>query len=155
MKMIKNPWVVIIFLLTTLILSSCATSKKETQAPATPATRERASYYDFEDVLIPTELTVDKKKSLIYATGKLKAGVLVLDGRVEPSSLAAFFQNNLQKDGWSLLSSFKYRQFVLIFLKEDRVCVITITEKTFSTTAEVRVGPIEQGVVTIKGAQAR
>ena len=154
MKMIKNPGVVIIFLLFTLILPGCATSKKE-QATATPATRERASYYDFDDVLIPSELTVDKKKSLIYTTGRLKAGVLVLDGRVEPSSLAAFFQNNMQKDGWSLLSSFKYRQFLLVFLKEDRVCVVTITEKTFSTTAEVRVGPIEQGVVTIKGPQPR
>ena len=154
MKMIKNPGVVIIFLLFTLILSGCATTKKE-QTPSSPATKERASYYDFDDILIPGELALDKKNSSVYTTGRLKAGMLVFEGRVEPASLASFFQNNMQKDGWNQLSSFKYRQYLFVFLKEDRVCTITITEKTFSTTAEVRVGPIEQGIVAIKGPKPR
>jgi hypothetical protein len=154
MKIIRIPGVAVILFLVALMLPGCVTARKG--EPASVPTKEtRASYYDFDDILIPSELSLDKKNSLIYTTGRLKAGILVLGGRVEPASLASFFQNNMQKDGWSLLSSFKYRQYLLVFLKEDRVCVIMITEKTFSTAAEVRVGPIEQGVVSIKGPQPR
>jgi len=155
MKKIENPsMAIIILLLVTLILPGSLMAQKE-ETPSPPDTKARASYYDFDDVLIPSELSLDKKISMVYTTGRFKAGVLFFAGRVEPSSLASFFQSNLQKDGWSLLSSFKYRQYLLVFLKEDRVCVITITEKTFSTTAEVRVWPIEQGLVTIKAPQPR
>jgi len=154
MKMIKNSRLAVIFLLITLVLPGSLMAQKE-ETPSVPAAKGRASYYDFDDILIPSELSLEKKNSLVYTTGRFKAGMLVFAGRVEPSSLASFFQSNMQKDGWSLLSSFKYRQYLLVFLKEDRVCVITIREKTFSTTAEVRVGPIEQGFVTIKGPQPR
>jgi hypothetical protein len=154
MKMMRNSWLGIILFLITLMLPGGLMAQKEETSSA-PDKKTRASYYDFEDILIPSELSLDKKNSLIYTTGRLKAGILVLGGRVEPASLASFFQNNMQKDGWSLLSSFKYRQYLLVFLKEDRVCVIMITEKTFSTAAEVRVGPIEQGVVAIKAPQPR
>lgn len=118
-------------------------------------TETRTSYYDFDDILIPSELSLDKKNSLLFTAGRSKVGILLFSGRVEPSSLTAFFQNNMQKDGWSLLSSFKYRQHLLIFLKGERTCVITITEKTFSTTAEVRVGLTEQGSPAIKGTPSR
>jgi hypothetical protein len=153
MKIIRIPGVAVILFLVALMLPGCMTARKGETSPVSK--EARASYYDFDDILIPSELSLDKKNSLIYTTGRLKAGILVLGGRVEPASLASFFQNNMQKDGWSLLSSFKYRQYLLVFLKEDRVCVIMITEKTFSTAAEVRVGPIEQGVVAIKAPQPR
>jgi hypothetical protein len=154
MKIIRNAGVVVIFFLVTLMLSGCMTTRKGETSPVS-SKETRASYYDFDDILIPSELSLDKKYSMVYTTGRLKAGMLVFGGRVEPSSLSSFFQGNMQKDGWILLSSFKYRQYQLVFLKEDRVCVVTITEKTFSTTAEVRVGPIEQGIVAIKGPQPR
>ena len=154
MKIIRIPVVAVTLFLVALMLSGCMTSRKG-EPSSVPTKETRASYYDFDDILIPSELSLDQKNSLIYTTGRLKAGILVLGGQVEPASLAAFFQSNMQKDGWSLLSSFKYRQYLLVFLKEDRVCVVMITEKTFSTAAEVRVGPIEQGVVSIKGPQPR
>jgi hypothetical protein len=105
--------------------------------------KQGASYSDFDDILIPAELALDKKNSFVYGMIRSKVGLLILDGRVEPSSLANFFQNNMRKDGWRLLSSFKYRQYMMVFLKEDRACIITILEKSFSTKVEARVGPIE------------
>jgi len=154
MKIMRNSWLGIILFLVTLMLPGGLMAQKEETSSA-PDKKARASYYDFEDILIPSELSLDKKNSFVYATSRSKVGILVFEGRVEPSSLATFFQNNMQKDGWSLLSSFKYRQYLLTFLKEDRACVITINEKSFTTTAEVRVGPIEPGSVAIKGTQSR
>ena len=154
MKIIRNPGVAVILFLVTLMLPGCMTAQKgATSSVSDKGTR--ASYYDFDDILIPSELSLDKKNSLVFAAGRSKVGILLFSGRVEPSSLGAFFQSNMQKDGWSLLSSFKYRQYLLVFLKEERTCVITITEKTFSTAADVRVGLIEQGSPVIKGTQSR
>jgi hypothetical protein len=130
------------------------TARKGETSPVS-SKETRASYYDFDDILIPSDLSLDKKNSLVFTAGRSKVGILVFEGRVEPSSLATFFQSNMQKEGWSLLSSFKYRQYLLIFLKEERTCVITITDKTFCTRAEVRVGLIEQGTPAIKGSQSR
>ena len=152
MKITRNSGLVSIFFLVTLMLPSGLMAQKE-ETPSAPDKTTRASYYDFDDIRIPSELSLNKKNSIVYGTGRPKVGIMVFKGRVEPSSLAAFFQNNMQQDGWNLLSSFKYRPYLLIFLKEDRACVITITEKLFSTMAEIRVGPVEPGSVPIKGRQ--
>ena len=154
MKIMRNPRVAVILFLAILVLPGSLMAQKEEPSSA-PDKKTRASYYDFEDILIPSELSLDKKNSFVYATSRSKVGILVFEGRVEPASLATFFQNNMQKDGWSLLCSFKYRQYLLTFLKEDRACVITINEKSFTTTTEVRVGPIEPGSVSNKGTQSR
>jgi hypothetical protein len=154
MKIIRIPGVAAILFLVALMLPGCMTARKGETSPVS-VKETRASYYDFEDILMPSELKLDKKNSLVFTAGRSKVGILLFSGRVEPASLAAFFQNNMQKEGWTLLSSFKYRQYLLIFQKEERTCVITITEKTFCTTAEVRVGLLEPGSPGIKGSQSR
>ncbi len=154
MKTIRIPALVTILFLAALMLPGCMTARKGEPSPVS-AKETRASYYDFDDILVPSELSLDKKNSLVFTAGRSKVGILLFSGRVEPSSLAAFFQNNMQKDGWTLLSSFKYRQHLLIFRKEERACVITITETTFSTAVEVRVGLNEQGSPGVKGTQSR
>ncbi len=94
-------------------------------------------------------MKLNKKESFVYATSRSRVGILIYEGSVDPGSLADFFQNNMQKDGWRLISSFKYREYLLNFVKEDRACVISIEDRTFSTAANIRVGPIEP--VTTKG----
>jgi len=155
MNIIKNHknLPIALFVLSLMLPASLMAQKEETPAPVEK--KARAIYYDFEDILIPSELSLDKKNSFVYGTDRSKVGLLILEGRVEPSSLASFFQSNMQKDGWRLLSSFKYREYLLNFLKEDRACVITITEKAFTTIIEIRVGPIEQGSLPIKGIPSR
>lgn len=145
----------ILFFFASASLFACATTKQE-GAPAAPQVKSRASYYDFEDVIIPSEMKLDSKNSFIYSTSHFKAGVLTFTGGVEPESLATFFQNNMVKDGWRALSVMKFRGTMLVFQKEDRASVITITEGVFSTQLEVRVGPIEAGGgVPAKGGPSR
>ena len=136
------------------VLSACATTKKE-GAPSSTEQTSRASYYDFEDILIPSEMELVKKDSFLYTTSRFKAGVLTFSGGVDPDSLAAFFQNNMAKNGWRQISTLKFRDTMLLFLKEDRACIITIKESIFSTTLGVRVGPIEQASSPAKGSPSR
>ena len=98
-------------------------------------------YYDFGDVLIPSELEVNKNASFVFRTPGFSAGVLSLKGRVEGNSLIKFFDANMVKDNWQLVSSFKSRRTIMLFHKENRWCVINITEKDYYTYAEVWVSP--------------
>ncbi len=98
-------------------------------------------YYDFGDVLIPGELKVDKKESFVYNSTGFSAGVLVLNGRVEIDSLIAFFENNMIKDNWRKVCSFKSAHTLMLFQKENRWCVVSIHESNFTTHAKVWVAP--------------
>ena len=98
-------------------------------------------YYDFGDVRVPDELKVDNKSSFVYKTPGFSAGVLVLEGNVEIYSLIAFFENSMNTDNWEFVSSFKSPRTIMIFKKQDRRCVINITEKKFNTLVEIWVAP--------------
>lgn len=152
--MIRRLTVVFLLLFLFSIFSACATTKKE-GAPSPPEEKPRASSYDFNDILIPSEMKLNKKDSFVYTSAQFKAGILSFSGNVETDSLASFFQNNMPKDGWRQISTLKYRETMLVFLKDERACVITIKEKLFSTNLKVRVGPIDQAAIQVKGNPPR
>lgn len=130
------------------IFLGCArlkTSTKRSERPEPAASLQAKTpvplYYDFEDVLVPSELKVDKERSFVYHAPDFTTGVLVLTGRVEVNSLIRFFDDNLAKDNWRLVSSFKSPRTIMFFNKSNRVCVINITEKHFNTEVEIWVAP--------------
>jgi len=134
---------IIIYL--SLIVMGCSTLQSERGAAGSHESirqKEKTGplYYDFEDVLIPRELKVDRKSSFIYNTSGFSAGVLVLKGRVELGSLISFFEKNMAKDNWRLISSFKSSKTIMLFKKQNRWCVISITE-SISTRTEIWVAP--------------
>ncbi len=98
-------------------------------------------YHDFGDVLIPGELKVDNKSTFIYRTNDFSAGVLVLKGRVELKSLISFFENNMLKDNWKMVSSIKSQRTMLFFRKTNRSCVMILDERDFNTHVEIWVAP--------------
>jgi len=128
--------------------SGCATWTEMTTGPGTqevegiegPPAPEPV-YYDFDDVLVPLELKVDKGKSFVYHAPDFKAGILSLSGGVEIASLISFFENNMAKDNWRLLSAFKSPRTIMFFNKPNRSCIINITERQFKTEVEIWVAP--------------
>ena len=131
-----------------LCLTGCAgvlpgTGSSESQAPgSTPAQEEQTRfYYDFDDILVPKEMELSPKDSLLLETPQVKAGVIQFQGRVEPISLFDFFQVNMPKDGWQLRSYIKYGRYLMVWEKADRDCVISIDETSLTTTMEIWVTP--------------
>ena len=129
----------------TFFITACSTLPSErSSSEAHEVSRQKDKtgplYYDFGDVLIPRELKVDQKASFIYNTAGFSAGVLVLKGRVELGSLISFFEKNMAKDNWRLISSFKSSRTIMLFQKQNRWCVINITE-SMSTKIEIWVAP--------------
>jgi hypothetical protein len=117
--------------------------KKTPKEPARVGAQAR--YYYFEDVLIPGELKAKMAESFIYETTSLRVGRLVFSGRVQASSLLNFFTSNMEKDGWTLMNKFGFKDVVLNFSKSNRNCAINIYDKAVNTIVEVWVGPVGGG----------
>jgi hypothetical protein len=98
-------------------------------------------YHDFEDVLVPSELKVDAKRTFVHHAPDFRAGVLVLTGRVETNSLVRFFEDNMAQDNWRLVTTFRSPRTMMIFQKPNRDCIINITEKQFRAEVEIWVAP--------------
>ena len=124
-----------------LTISGCA-SVTPVKKSGTKANKESIPlYYGFGDVPIPKELTMKKKLSFVYRTPGLATGVLTLTGRVEINSLIAFFENNMAKDNWRQISSFKSTRTIMLFQKENRFCVINIIDEEPKVRVDIWVSP--------------
>jgi len=129
-----------------LVAGGCASQKGTSAEVANEGADPNAPlYYDFGDVLVPREMKVDKNASFVFRTPGLSAGVLSMKGRVDGSSLISFFESNMANDNWSLVSAFKSYRNILLFKKENRWCVINITEKKMYTYLEIWVSPTIAG----------
>ncbi len=124
-----------IFLLSVFGCQTIPSKRSESKKKSTPV------YYDFGDVLIPKELKVNKKLSFVYRTAGMTSGVLTLEGRVEITSLIAFFESNMAKDNWQEVVEFKSPRNLLVFKKENRWCIMNIEEKEWQSHVEIWVAP--------------
>jgi len=118
----------------------------EPSADQPKSRKTTAVYYDFEDVLIPMELSVVKDRTVVILTPGFTSGILTLKGRVERRSLFNFFSNNMQKDNWNVLSQIKSPgTTIMVFQKTSRTAVITIRDEQIYTYVEVGVAPTVTG----------
>jgi hypothetical protein len=135
-----------VFVTMMMLISGCSTlSQNEEDAATQPAAEQKKEeiplYHDFGDVPVPPEFKLSPKNSFVYRTQGFSAGVLVLKGRVEVGSLITFFENNMARDNWQVVSTFKSPRTLLLFQKENRWCVINITDDTYNTHVEIWVAP--------------
>ena len=107
----------------------------------TAPTTESQSYYptDFNDLLIPAELTWNRENSMSIRTESFAGGILNFTGRVEVNSLTDFFINSMQKNGWKMAGSVKYKNVMLAFTKPFKTCMFSICEKGFTSNTDVYV----------------
>jgi hypothetical protein len=125
-----------------LVVACSSTPKKTDGSEAREKDNEKAPlYYDFGDVLIPRELELDVNSSFVYHSAGLTAGILAFKSKVELSSMIEFFESNMAKDNWQAVGTFKSPRTLLLFQKENRWCVINITDNRWDTLVEIWVAP--------------
>lgn len=143
----RRLWAV--FALGLIVLSSGCSALQEGGAslfstseepPATPR-----YYAGFGDVLIPGELEQNLRKTYVMQSSGMSAGIVAFKGRVDRPALIAFFQENMSRDNWQLLGSLTATRSILLFQKQNRWCVINITEGDFSTDVEIGIVPTATG----------
>ena len=126
-----------------LVATACSSTPKKTDgSEATEKDDKNAPlYYDFGDVLIPRELELDTDSSFVYHTSGFTAGILAFKSKVELASIVEFFENNMAKDNWKAVGTFKSPRTLLLYQKENRWCVINITDNRWDTLVEIWVAP--------------
>jgi len=107
-------------------------------------------YYppDFREVLIPDGLDMNREDSMFVKTSSFNGGVLTFDGRIDVISLSDFFEGSMPKNGWKLSGVVKAKNYLLIFTKPDKTCMITISENklNFKTVVNIYISQDTESV---------
>jgi hypothetical protein len=144
----KLTWTLICVCTALLLFSGCSylQNRKASSKPSGATAQPKNIYLDFGDVLLPRQLEVDRDNSFVFSTAGLTAGLLSLKGRVEGNSMISYFENKMPVDGWQMISAIKSARSMLLFKKQARWCVISITEGQLYTYVEIWVAPTMGGV---------
>lgn len=128
-------------------LTSSGDTGEKAKGQKSKSRETTAVYYDFEDVLVPKELKIVEEYTMVVSTPGYTSGIMAFKGRVEKRSLFNFFNNNMMKDNWSVVTQIKSPgTTIMVFEKSARCSVITIKDKDFYTYVEVGVAPtVEKG----------
>ena len=121
-----------------ILLAGCTTIGG--QDAATPeGTNTAQSYFPtkFRDFEVPNELKIDREKTLFINTSSFNGGVVNLSGRLEVESLAEFFVQAMQRNGWKLLGEAHYKNDILAFTKPNKSCMITLYAGEFGSSTKV------------------
>jgi len=125
-------------------LSSSRTVREKESEPQQIA----ATSYRFDDIPIPPDMTLNRKDSFVYETGRIKTGLVVYETKGEMAQLTRFFKQKMPQYQWRLMSNFELNNAMLIFIKERMTAVIYILPREDdSKRVEIRVGPVEMKLV--------
>lgn len=145
-----RPWLVLLFVFVGVVLfiSGCGVLKpidQKSSAGDSPKSDSVVAgvYRDFDDILIPKPMQVNRKMTSIFETPTITAGVLSLNGMMDLDVLIGFFKTNMTKDNWTAVGMFKGPRSILHFEKGNRRCVMTLTDSRYGykTLVEIWVTP--------------
>ncbi len=113
------------------------------QTPETPEQPQQIANLTFEDLPVPTSMTIDRKNSFVYETANYRTGVLYYNGNMSVVEVANFYKSEMPKYNWDLVNSIEYRDGAqLIYEKPNWIVVIRIKRNTFnSSQLVITIGP--------------
>ncbi len=129
-------------LLLTLLLSGCANFGSFGGSDSQQGYADSSQPYyppDFREVLIPDGLEMNRENSMYVKTSSFNGGVLSFDGRIDVISLSDFFEGSMPKNGWKLVGVVKAKNYLLIFTKPEKTCMITISENKLNFKTVVNI----------------
>lgn len=125
-------------LLLALVLQGCADMNISNPFVSSTANANEVFFDQFEDIPIPRDMDVDRKRSFVSVTPEgIKIGLLTTEGRVDMVSLAGAMAHNMAQQGWAIRSRATGPKMVEVFEKNNRVVVLYFYEQTASTAMEI------------------
>jgi hypothetical protein len=123
------------------LLSACALFEK---GPTKPEPGRLPDQREFDDVMVPRDMDIDRDSSAVYQRDGTSIGILRMTGRIDLSSLMRFFQNNLGNEGWRQVSVLRAPQSLMVFQKANRMAVIALSEDSLTTYVDLWVVPMNE-----------
>ncbi len=139
-------FIVLVIIGVILTSSGCSWFRKTTQDTQQSQSKDEKlnqAFYGFPDVPVPKELKYSHERSFVFETSSLKAGIMFFSGDVDVQSLENYFRIYLVKQGWRFVNSYRYKDVILNFVKDDKTCNIKMTRSAFNTEVEIWVGPAD------------
>ncbi len=133
-----------------LLCSGCGLFQRLTTLDAAPQPKQEGPnqiFYGFPDVPTPRELSIISDRTFVYETSALKTGKLFLNGNVDLQSLENYYKINMPKNGWIYVNGFRFKDTILNYVKDNRICNIRISRGAVSSDLEIWVGPAEKGSI--------
>jgi len=118
----------IIFIITLLILSGCATTDNLGDLSKRFEEIKKIETLLFNQMPLPKDARISPDKSLILGEGDNWAGRIELSSSMEPLEASAFFTTEYPKHNWQLISSTKAKLSILVFASSARTLTLEITE---------------------------
>ena len=89
---------------------------------------------DIKDITLPTELTWDRKDSMVIKTESFRGGIFSYKGKAEIMSLKDYMVASMKDNKWRLVDETASKNIMLAFVKPNKTCMIVISEGMFSKT---------------------
>lgn len=91
------------------------------------------------DVQIPAELELSRDDSMFINTSSYNGGILAFEGRVDVNSIADFFLTTMQKNGWKMAGSIRYKNILMAFVKPNKSCIIKVIDTGYAFKTKVNI----------------
>jgi uncharacterized protein YbdZ (MbtH family) len=133
-KLAMNKLLITSIITISLGLSACATTQLKNA--------DGESVQDIQSKLLgempmPGGARINNENSLILGSGDGWAGRVAITSAQNANETFSFFRDQFQKAGWTLVSSTKSKNSILVFIKKDRTATIEIEEGGFGGKANV------------------
>ncbi|BCO08672.1 hypothetical protein GF1_10480 [Desulfolithobacter dissulfuricans] len=89
---------------------------------------------DISDIVLPTEMEWDRKKSMTIKTESFRGGIWHYVGKVEVISLKDFMIKAMQDNKWKLVGEATSENILLAFIKPNKTCMMVIEDSTMGKT---------------------
>lgn len=136
-----------------MTLAACSSMNSTSSGSGSDSADKTTSptvYRDFNDILLPSEMKIDTKRTYIIEGSGMTTGILTIKGWVDRDSLITFFKSAMEREKWQEIASFKSpsadTSSILVFQKTSRTAVISINEEMIYTYVEIAVAPSAKGV---------
>lgn len=134
-------------------LAACSSMNATSSSSAGGTAAQTSSptlYRDFDDILLPSEMKLDPKRTYIVEGSGTTTGIMTVKGWVDRNSLIDFFKSAMDREKWQELASFKSpsadTSSILVFQKAGRTAVISIRDGWIYTYAEIAVAPSAKNI---------
>ena len=135
------PLLAALLLFASFALAGCSTLQNSSTTTEEGTNSSMPPYFPsgVKDVQIPSELELNRQDSMFINTSSYNGGILAFEGRVEIDSIADFFLTTMQKNGWKMAGSIRYKNVLMAFVKSHKSCIIKIIDTGISFKTKVNI----------------
>ncbi len=126
-----------ILVTTTVLLVGCASgpmAQQEIQPGDSGLPPVSGFADDIQDIILPTDMEWDRKKSMTIKTESFRGGLWHYSGKVETISLKDFMTSSMQDNKWKLVGEAASKEIMLAFVKPNKTCMMVISDGSFGKT---------------------